>query len=205
MSRICFIFTITLLLVSPAWSSAADDLTDLMNRVEALNIQRGAYTLGKALTGEQKERARGSVLKDSAPGTLKFRDGDLYIVTHEASGRIIVLYEHWEPADKETIQNLVGSLFLDFGDPTVFAHDKIIYWVYTDKGKLTEKAYKSVKEKKGALNVLAAVKLNSSMKIMGKEEEGGDTAPGSVYCIISSEPVLKLTGATGSSQKEASP
>ncbi len=202
MNRIAFVIIAGWLLLSPL-GAAADELTDLFVRVEALNLQRGGYTLGKALTPAQMELARRSTIKAAAPGTLKFRDGELYIVVHEASGRIIVLYEHWEPADREKVKDLTGSLYLDFGDPTVFAHDKVVYWVYTEKGKLSKKAYRKVKKEKAALDVLAAVKLNSSMNIMGEKEEG--ESPGSVYCIISSEPVLQLTQSTESSQKEASP
>ncbi len=205
MNRIFFTLIACWLAISPTCAGATDELSVLFNRVEALNLRRGHYTLGRVLSEEQKRLARRSTIKDSAPGTLKFQDGDLFIVAHEASERIIVLYEHWESADKEKIKGVVGSLFLDYGDPTVFAHDKVIYWVYTDKGKLSKKAYRKAKEKKTALDVLAAVKLNSSMKIMGKEEDGDDDAPGSAYCIISSEPVLKLTQSTDSSQKEASP
>jgi len=163
-----------------------------MARVEALDIRRNDYTLGKVLTQKQKGMARRNPLKSSSPGTYKFRDGDLHVVAHKATDRVIILYEQHDPATRERVRELVGSLFLDFGDPTVFAHDQIIYWAFDQKGKISEGDYLRAKDKKAKLNVLATVKLNSSLKIMANNT---DVKEGSVYYVISSEPLLKMTKA----------
>jgi len=83
----------------------------------------------------------------------------------------------------------VGSLTLEFGEPTVMAHEKTLYWVYDPKGKLSREQYQKAKKEEGNLNVLATVKLNSTVKILENRPTSGEN---SVYYIISSEPVLKL-------------
>jgi len=166
-----------------------DELSDLLARVEALNISRTGYILGKALTDRQKEIARRNAIKNAIPGTYKFKDRDLYVVIDRKTDRVLILYEQYEPASIEKVRELVGALFFDFGEPTVMVHDKVIYWAFDRKGKLSEKDYHKIKYKRGKLKVLATVKLNSSVNIMQK---GGDSEAESVYYIISSEPVLKF-------------
>ena len=189
MTLISVIVSILLISVLPSKTALADELAQLLARVEMLNIGRYSYTLGKVLTDRQKETARRQVVESANPGTYKFKDGDLYVVADRKTDRILIIYEHHGRASREKIQGLVGALFLDFGDPTVLAHDKILYWAFDRRGKLSQKDYHKTKEKGGRLEILATVKLNSSVNIMIKGKDGGD---GSVYYIISSEAALKL-------------
>ncbi len=181
------ILILLLLLFSSACSS--DNLSDLLGQVETLNISRGGYTLGKGLTDGQRATALKHPVEAANPWTFKFKDGDLSVVADKATDRVVILYERYEATTIKKVQALVGSLSLDFGDPTVMAHDKIIYWAFSPKGKLTREQYKKAKQADGKLNILATVKLNSSMKIVGDSTQSGES---SVYYIISSEPVLKL-------------
>jgi hypothetical protein len=178
-----------ILSVAAACSPRADEFTDLFTRVENLNIQRHNYILAKALTDKQKKTAQRNALEAASPGTYKFNDNDLYVVADQASDRVLVIYERYEPASREKIQELVGALFFDFGDPTVMAHDKTIYWAFDENGKISEEHYRDIKEKGEPLKTLATVKLDSSQNIMDKS---GPVESGSVYYIISSEPILKL-------------
>lgn len=168
---------------------SADKLSDLLGQVEKLNISRQGYTLGKALTKEQRATALRHPEEAANPLTFKFKDGDIHVVADKASDRVVILYGRYEAATLKSIQGLVGSLSLEFGDPTVMAHDKIIYWAFGPDGKLTRDRYKKVKEADGKLNILATVKLNSSMEIVG---DSAFSEKGSVYYVISSEPALKL-------------
>jgi hypothetical protein len=172
-----------------ACSSRADEFTDLNTRVEKLNIRRNDYTLGKVLTDKQKQTARRNAQEKAAPGTYKFKDNDLYVVADKATDRVLILYERYEPASRQKIRELVGTLFFDFGDPTVIAHDKTIYWAFDENGKISEEQYREAKATKKPLQTLATVKLDSSRKIMDDSDLEED---GSVYYIVSSEPILKL-------------
>ncbi len=75
-------------------------------------------------------------------------------------------------------KELVGSLFFDFGDPTVMAHDKTVYWAFDAKGRISEQQYRDAKQKNQPLQTLATVKVNSSHKIMGDD---GDVTNRSIY------------------------
>ncbi len=180
---------ILILLFFPFSSEGFDNLSDLLVNVEKLNISRGGYTLGKRLTDRQRTTARQHALEAASPRTFKFKDGDLYVVADKAAGRVIILYERYETTTMRKVRDLVGSLFLDFGDPTVMAHDKIIYWAFGPEGKLSKAQYEKAKQTDGKLNILATVKLNSDVRIVDDSTQPGER---NVYYIISSEPALKL-------------
>ena len=176
----------------PSPSALCNELTSLMDQVEILKVSRNEYTLGKALTDKQKTIARRNTEQEAIPGTWKFKHDNLHVVADRNTGRVLILYEQYEKASKKKIRDLIGSLFLEFGKPTVMAHDKIIYWAFDSKGKVSEKEYEKIKDaKKKPLRILATVKLNSSEPIM---EKGAGSKDGSIYYIISSDPVLKLVG-----------
>ena len=181
-------FTIILLSVA-ACSSQTDEYTELFVDVAKLKIQRNDYTLGELLTDKQKETARRNAVDAASPGIYKFRDNDLYVVADKATDRVLIIYERYEPATREKIRELVGDLFFVFGEPTVMGHDKTIYWAYDADGKISEQKYKEAKDQKKAPKFLATVKLQSSHKIMDNTEPLTD---GSVYYVISSDPLLKL-------------
>ena len=121
--------------------------------LEKLNIRRNDYTLGKVLTDKQKQTAQDNAEEKASPGTYKFKDNNLYIVADKATDRVLILYERYEPVSRKKIRELVGALFFDFGDPTVMAHDKTIYWAFDQKGKISEEQYREAKAiKKTAAN-----------------------------------------------------
>jgi len=183
---------ILILLSFPFSSEGFDNLSDLLAQVEKLNISRGGYTLGKKLENGQRTTARQNAVEAASPWIFKFKDGDLFVVADKATGRVIILYERYETTTMKKVRDLVGSLFLDFGDPTVMAHDKIIYWVFGPEGKLSKAQYEKAKQTDGKLNILATVKLNSDVGIVEDSTQPGEK---NVYYIISSEPALKLIGA----------
>ena len=189
MKILSVIMAAVVLSVGAACTSRADDITDLFNRVEKLNLRCNDYTLGKVLTDKQKQSAQDNAEDKASPGTYKFKDNNLYIVADKATDRVLILYERYEPVSRKKIRELVGALFFDFGDPTVMAHDKTIYWAFDENGKISEEHYRKAKQEGRALKSLATVKLDSSQKIM---DQSGAAQDGSVYYIISSDPILKL-------------
>ena len=138
-----------------------------------------------------------SVLKhtveNSTPGTYKFQDGNLFVVIHKRTDRVLIMYEQYEPASLEQIHHLIGSLVVDFGEPTVMVHDKILYWAYSDRGKLAEQAYREIKNAGVQQPFWATIKVSSSTPIMADDAA---SKSGSVYYIISSSKVLELMKAS---------
>ena len=188
-------------------TSRNNEFDILAEKVAALNIIRNQYTLGKKLTEDQKKLAKQNAVKDASPGTYKFNDGNLFVVAEKKSDRVLILYEHFEKASKKKGHELIGALVMEFGDPTVFAHGKTVYWAYNNGGKISDKKFNSAKGASEQLEILATVKLESSEPLMDKDKdkdkdqesaqhakkEGGQ----SVYYVISSEPLLKLLKAEG--------
>ncbi len=189
MKFISLTLVILLLSVSSYAGQSPDELVDLLDQVALLHIGKNGYILGKVLTRTQKEIAKQHPVKIDTPGLSKFQDGDLNIVIKKNNDRVIIIYEQHEEATQKYIQELVGTFFLDYGDPTVFSHDKVVYWAWGKKGKVSNDEFELSKDIQKPLDILATVKLNSHLKIMESKE---NQAPGRVYFIISSDPVLKL-------------
>ncbi len=178
------------LMFSQGFAAASDDtLTRLFHKVEQLDIQHQGYGLCRVLTAEQRKIAKKNPLASGSPELYKFVDGSLHVVADRATHRVLVMYEKIDNASRQQIQDLVGDLFLAFDEPTISAHDKVIYWAWGQKGKFSRYQFDLAKEKKQPLTILATVKLNSELPIMEKSEE---PAAGDVYVIISSDPILRF-------------
>ena len=151
MNNILVLILIILFSFSSLTNAQENELTVLLACVEKLNLSRHNYTLGKVLTEGQKSKARQNSIEHKNPGTYKFKDKDLYIVVDRLTDRVLILFEQYESVTKKKIQELVGSLFLDFGDPTLMAHEKITYWAFDEKGKVLDKDYQKMKKQKWKL------------------------------------------------------
>lgn len=169
--------------------AAQPGLADLFNQVQALNIQRHGYTLAAPLTKAQEETAKTNSLDPGSPKLIKFADNGLHVVADKQTRRVLVMYEKQEKLTQKQVQTLVGDLFLTFEDPTVSAHDTVVYWAWGKKGKFTADQFDLAKEKKKPLTIIATVKINSEIKIMDKAEAD---KTGDAYYIISSDPILRF-------------
>jgi len=169
----------------------ANDLNSLFEQVEKLKIERHGYILGAVLNQEQMETAASNSVDVALPDTVKFKDKNLYVVVQKTSHRVLVIYEQFEAASQQKIQDIVGDLYMKFDDPTVLAHDKVVYWAYAKKGIITSKEFDAARQNKKKLDILATVKFISDINIMEKIKES-DPATGQVYYIISSDPILKF-------------
>ncbi len=184
-------------------SSSKNEFDILAEKVAALNMGHHQYTLGKKLTQDQKNFAKQNAVKDASPGTHKFNDANLFVVTEKNSDRVLILYEHYKKASKTKGRELIGALVMEFGDPTVFAHGKTVYWAYNTGGKISKEQFDDAKSTPNQLEILATVKLESSEPLMGNDsakesqKQGEEEREQRVYYIISSEPLLKLLKAQG--------
>lgn len=166
----------------------SNDLQTFFSRVEKLSIERNGYRLGAVLNPAQLEKASANPVESTSSDTYKFRDENLFVVAAEKSNRILVIYERFEEATQKKIQDLIGDLYMTFDEPTVLAHDKVVYWAYGKKGKISAREFDEAREKKKKMDILATVKCISDIHIMEPEKEA---ASGLVYYVISSEPILK--------------
>jgi len=186
---ICRIFIVVVLLFPGL--ARADDLNNLFAKVEKLKIERHGYVLGAALNKGQMKVAAANSVDASSKDTFKFKDKNIFVVAEKTSNRVLVIYEQFKDASQQKIQGLVGDLYMNFDDPTVLAHDKVVYWAYTKKGKVTTQEFDTARQNKKKLDILATVKFISDINIMEKIKES-EPATGQVYYIISSDPILKF-------------
>ncbi len=191
--KFLFVFLLTTFLFP--LNGYATDLASLFKDVEQLNLKRGGYILGAKLTKEQIEIAKANPIKAEIKDTLKFQDKNLFIVVQATTNRVIVIYEKFEDASQKIAQNVVGDLYMEFDEPTVLAHDKIVYWAYEKEGKISNTQFDKAKDDNKKLGILATVKFSSDMKIMEEKEA---SLKGYIYYIISSDPILKYFGKSNS-------
>lgn len=166
-----------------------ENLTKLYDQLLSLHLGRNGYTLGAPLTPAQEEMAVSHLVKGGTPGTWKFIDGNLNVVADAATHRVMLLFEQFDGVSRQAIHDLVGSLFMDYDEPTTSAHDKIVYWAYDTKGKIASEQFQGAKSRKQQLDILATVKLNSNIEVLGGKIAA---EKGSVYYIISSPTVLEF-------------
>ena len=128
-------------------------------------------------------------MSSTSKKVFKFRDRRLNLVADRESRRVLVIFEQFEKLSQKKVQELVGELFMAYEDPTIPAHDKVVYWAWGKKEKFTADQFDMAKEKKKKLTIIATVKFISEIKIMDKNET---EAIGDAYYIISSGPLLKF-------------
>ncbi len=177
-------------LIAPISAFESNSVMELFERVEGLSLSRNGYTLGAVLDDRQKKIAESNPVQSDTVKSYKFQDRGLNLVVDADTHRIIVMYEHFEALDEHQIKELAGALLLDFGEPTVVAHDALFYWAYDDQGLMKPEAFNQAKAQKKDPDILATVKLNSEIPIMGKQEAKDEKLLGTAYYIISSNLLL---------------
>lgn len=174
-------------LLQPAGSLATDRFDALCTRVESLGLAWQGYVLGARLTPAQEGLAREHAVDTASPGTVKFVDQGVAVVADIRTRHVLVVYEYHESLAREDLKALIGNLFMAHDEPTLTAHDTMIYWAFNSQGHVSSQAIDNAKQTGTPLDILATVKLTSDAPILGAAP---DTPPASAYVIISSEPLL---------------
>ncbi len=189
MGKVSGIIAVCFVLFFVVGVAGAQERNALFNQVEKLNIHRQGYVLGAQLTEDQQAIAAKNPLAAASKKVFKFKDNNLNIVADKKTLRVLVMFEQFEKLSQSQVQDKVGELFMAYEDPTILAHDKVVYWAWGKKEKFTAAQFDMAREKKKTLAIIATVKFNSEIKIMDKNET---QAIGDVYYIISSDPLLKF-------------
>lgn len=188
------------------------DIEELDQKVKALKIGFEEYRLSHILTDSQKALAKKNPIKDSFNGTYKFHDQDINVVADKKTHKILAIYIERQEADKQKFRMMMSSLMMEFGEPTTSAHDTLIYWAFNSAGLIKEELYKTM-IKESNLDILATAKFSSKVrieKIMNEKQATKDEDTkkvtketeeeiNSIYCIVSSPPILKRFIATNRS------
>lgn len=186
-------------LLGICFSGAAQAADTLLDQVVSLELGLGGYVIGEQLDAAQKKIAKEHPIADAYKGTYKFKDNELNVVVDLKTDRVLALYKQVKDAGKTQLKSMVVELMGHFNAPTNIAHEKILYWAFNKHGAVSEEDFNNAKKLKQTpeLGIIATVKLNSEMDIapdIKKDEKVGedqkDPVTGSIYFMISSQPLL---------------
>ncbi len=179
---------------------------DLQKKVASFSLGLDSYIVGKSLNTTQLETAKKDKDYKAYPGTVKFKDGDVFVIIDEKTNVVIAVYKRNKKANKNDFKVTISELMMQYGEPTTEAHGKTIYWNYGEDGFISEDLYRSVKSQ-GLLEtlvILATVKFTSSENVatmtelidkMDKKKEGEEVKKEDVttdnYVMIQSDILTK--------------
>ncbi len=179
---------------------------DLQKKVASFSLGLDSYIVGKSLNTTQLETAKKDKDYKAYPGTVKFKDGDVFVIIDEKTNVVIAVYKRNKKANKNDFKVTISELMMQYGEPTTEAHGKTIYWNYGEDGFISEELYRSVKSQ-GLLEtlvILATVKFTSSENVatmtelidkMDKKKEGEEVKKEDVttdnYVMIQSDILTK--------------
>lgn len=175
---------------------------ELQKKIATFGLGLGSYVVGKKLNNTQLAISQKDNAYKAYPGTVKFKDGDIFVIIDEKSSVVIAVYKRNKTASKDDFKATISELMLQYGEPTTEAHGKAIYWNYGEDGFISEELYRTVKSQ-GQLEtliVLATVKFTSSENVatmtdmidaMDKRNKGKDVKKEDVssdqYVMIQSD------------------
>ena len=140
---------------------------DLQKKIASFDLGLDSYIIGKKLNAMQLEVSKKDKDYKAYPGTVKFKDGDVFVIADMETNVVIAVYKRNKEANKNDFKIAISDLMLQYGEPTTEAHGKTIYWNYGEDGFITEELYRTVKSQ-GQLEtlvVLATVKFTSSENV----------------------------------------
>ncbi len=155
---------------------------DIINDVKKLHIGIEGYYIGD--TFNKKNLLK---LKKAFHNTEKYQDKDLVITISQKDRVIIGLYKKFDNVTFEKLKKTVSFLMMRFGEPTIEAHDKSIYWFYSKKGKITNKDFLKMKKDGNIEKPLLMVKFQSKEFLSKIDKKKGKT---DFYYIIYSGPLI---------------
>ncbi len=140
---------------------------ELQNKIASFELGFDSYIIGKKLSAAQQLISKKDAAYKAYPGTLKFKDRDVFVIIDEKSDVVIAVYKRNKSADKNVFKALIGELMMQYGEPTAEAHGNTVYWNYSEDGLISDELYRAVKKqgKLADLIVLATVKFSSTKTV----------------------------------------
>lgn len=161
-------------------------------KVAGLGLGFGDYVLGKQLSESQKKVAEEHRVEKALEGTYKFMDGELFVIASIFNDTVIGMYKRYQEVPVDTLKSVIGSLMLEHGEPTAMAHDKMIYWTYSEAGKIEQDQFDFQRDS-GGIKSLVTVKFSSTEPIVEEQKPEADGERKlSAYVMITSDPLSKL-------------
>ncbi len=152
-----FLFLGILLIVTVQASSISD-----FEKVQKLGLSYKDFLLGEKLP----EAEDLTPLKGALKGTRRYRKGSLILAVDEKTRHLLALYDEYLNLKPKDVQKLVGELVARFGEPTFEAHEKMLFWYFTSKGKISSEAFKRLREEGKKPEVVAIAKFYCDQRIV---------------------------------------
>jgi hypothetical protein len=166
-----------------------DSVERLAASVLALGLGEQEFVIGSTLTAAQIELARGNLIAETYPGTIKFPSGDIVVVADEESHLVLAIYERREEIRADDVKEMVGQLMTRYGEPTTMAHGTLIYWAFGPSGRIDAETYADSKTT-GTIDILATVKFSSTLAVNPGMGNDNMEEIGTIYYIIASDRLL---------------
>jgi len=167
------------------------ELTRVAEEVATLKLGFNDYILGGTLSADQKETGLNHAVEKSLAGTYKFKEGDVFVIASLENDTVLGMYKEFDDVDPDQLKSIIGSLMFEYGDPTVTAHDKLIYWAYNKGGKIAQDAY-DFERSAGGSKILVTIKFSSKDRFGQPPEKESDGQKTSAYLMISSDRLSQL-------------
>ena len=102
-----------------------------LSSVEKLNKEYDGFKLGAIF-----ENKKANVIDNKSINYNKYLiDNKTVVVTDKKENRVVVIRKRYKDIKKSELKSFVSSLIYKNGEPTVVAHEKIVYWIYDSNGK----------------------------------------------------------------------
>lgn len=169
-------------------------------QISKLSIGYDDFIIGRKLNDEQKKLAAQSITEKTIKGTYKFQHGDFFVIADRKSDIVLGLLKEVKNAGKEDVKMIIGELMMKHHEPTLMAHDKLVYWAYDEDGKISEQQFELSRET-GGKEALVTVKFSSNkpifrdmMKETGNSEDSSKAQlkTADISVIIHSNPLSAL-------------
>ncbi len=158
--------------------------SSIIETVKNLKIGVNGYYIGEKLKNFNKLKK----IKKSYLGTEKYKDKDLVITISKRKKIIIGIYKKFDNVSFEQLKKTISFLMMKFGEPTIEAHDKSIYWFYSKDGKISNQKFLEMKKKGKIEKPILMVKFHSNNYLSELKDKQKKFY---FYYIIYSEPLIK--------------
>ena len=156
---------------------------DILKDVKSLKVGIDDFYIGEELNNITQFQK----IKKTFTGTEKYKTKDLFITVSKKEKIIIGLYKKFDNVTKKELKKTISFLMMKFGEPTLEAHGKDIYWFYSKKGKISNKDFLDMRKKGKIVKPILMVKFHSDTLIDDKKNKNFK-----FYYIIYSEPLIRF-------------
>jgi len=157
------------------------------DRVQQLGLTHGNLLLGAKFVDSGDFVPE----REAWPGTRRYRRNSLVVAVEARTQRIIALFEEYPALSPEDLKKLVGTLVARFGEPTFEAHDRMLFWYFTSKGKISSEEFERLRDKGELPELLAVAKFYCDKRIVefvGQEKAAGTKKARAYFTLYS--PIL---------------